>query len=115
MAEYGPLRFDNLSPGGDHHRIIPSHWIATTGLGPSLHGVEMYHPESVAFFAVHGLDFIKLDEVAESLHRRLDANALAAFLADERLDDSEAAKHVGPSAMRTPGAAHFRRREFHQP
>ena len=54
-------------------------------------------------------------EVSESLHRRrLDINALAAFLANERFDDSQAAKHVGRSAMRTSGAAHFRRREFHQ-
>src|SRR5499427_340735 len=59
MFVYGLLRFDNLSPGGDHHRIIPSHWIATTGVGPPLHGVEVYRPEPVAFFAVHRLDFIK--------------------------------------------------------
>jgi hypothetical protein len=59
MFVYGLLRFEHLSPGGDHHRIIPSHWIATTGLGPPLHGIEVYHPEPVAFFAVHRLDFIK--------------------------------------------------------
>ena len=59
MAEYGPLRFDHLSPGGDHPRIVLSRWIATTGLGPSLYGVEVYRPEVVAFFAVHRLDFSK--------------------------------------------------------
>jgi hypothetical protein len=58
MAEYGLLRFDNLSPGGDYGRITPCHWIATTGLGPSLHGVEVYRPEPVAFFAVHRLDLL---------------------------------------------------------
>ena len=59
MVEYGLLSFDNLSPSGDHHRIIPSHWIATAGLGPPLHGVEVYRLEPVALFAVHRLDFIK--------------------------------------------------------
>ena len=54
-------------------------------------------------------------EVNESLHRRrLDINALAAFLANERFDDGQAAKHVGRSAMRTSGAAYFRACEFHQ-
>ena len=53
-------------------------------------------------------------EVSESLQWRLDANAPATFLADERLDDCEAAKHIGRSAIGTASAAHFRRREFHQ-
>ena len=51
---------------------------------------------------------------ANSLHGHLDADALAAFL-DEHLDDSEAAKHVDRSAMRTQSARDFRRHEFHQP
>ena len=36
MFVYGLLRFDHFIPGGDHHRIIPSHRIATTGLGHPL-------------------------------------------------------------------------------
>jgi len=50
-----------------------------------------------------------------SLNRPLDINALAAFLADERFDDSEAAKHVGRSAARRrAGAAYLRGCKFHQ-
>jgi len=42
-------------------------------------------------------------------------NALAAFLADERFDDSEAAKHIGRSAARRrAGAAYLRGCKFHQ-
>jgi hypothetical protein len=44
----------------------------------------------------------------------LDVHPFAIFLADERFDSSEAAKHVSGPAMRTAGAARFCRREFHQ-
>jgi hypothetical protein len=45
--------------------------------------------------------------VLGSLHRPLNANALAAFPADERFDDSEAAKQGGRSAVRAAGAANL--------
>ena len=53
--------------------------------------------------------------VQASLNRPLDIHPFAALTADERFDNGEAAKDVSRTATRTAGAAHFRRREFHQP
>src|SRR5262249_55904453 len=49
-----------------------------------------------------------------SLHWRLYINALATFLTDERFDDGEATKHVGRSAVRTPGATNVVGVKFNQ-
>src|SRR5262249_17817749 len=51
---------------------------------------------------------------AGSLHWPLYINALATFLTDERFDDGEATKHVGRSAVRTPGATNVVGVKFNQ-
>jgi len=53
--------------------------------------------------------------VEASLNGLLDVHPFAALPAYERFDDSEAAKDVSGPAMRTAGAAHFHRRQLHQP
>ena len=52
--------------------------------------------------------------VRGSLHWPLYINALPTFLTDERFDDGEATKHVGRSAVRTPGATNVVGVKFNQ-